>query len=358
MPELALRAIAHIENDLTTKFGLPRQSGLVESLRGRIVFEPEYRRPEALRGLEGFTHIWLIWGFSANRERSWTPTVRPPRLGGNARMGVFATRSPYRPNPVGLSCVKLESIDVDDPDGPVLNISGADLMSGTPIYDIKPYLPYADAHPEASGGFTDNSERRKLDVNCPPELMQRVPEASREALLGVLAHDPRPAYQHDPERTYGLDYAGLDVRFTVDGDELTVSEISAKRPVTEVVAALIRKGDRFMICQRPAHKARALLWEFVGGKLEPGETREQALVRECREELDVSVMPNELFMEVLHEYPDLTVRLSLYTATLTDGEPKLIEHNDIRWISIDEIPQYDFCPADEEILARLMSSGL
>ena len=223
--EHTIQVIAHIRSDFQTKFGIPRQSGLVPELRARIVFEPEFRIPEAVRGLEGFSYIWLIWQFSQSVREGWSPTVRPPRLGGNERRGVFATRSPFRPNPLGLSSVRLEKVELDRELGPVLYVSGADLLDGTPIYDIKPYAPYADAHPEALGGFTDQVERRRLKVECPPALLAAVPEEKRPALLGVLAEDPRPAYQADPERVYGMAFARLEVKFTVSGDTLTVLSV-------------------------------------------------------------------------------------------------------------------------------------
>ena len=219
-----MHVVARIRSDFPAKFGIPRQSGLVEELRAAVVFEPEYRDPAALRGLEGFTHIWLIWQFSENLREGWSPTVRPPRLGGNERMGVFATRSPFRPNPIGLSCVRLLGVEQDRDLGPVLAVAGADLMDGTPILDVKPYIPYADSHPEASGGFTGNSGGPTLAVVFPPDLLERVPEGKRAALTGVLARDPRPPYQHDPDRVYGMAFAGLEVRFTVEGDTLTVTE--------------------------------------------------------------------------------------------------------------------------------------
>lgn len=222
---IPMKVIAHIRTDFATKFGVPRQSGLVEALRGEIVFTPEYRNPDALRGIEEFSHLWLIWQFSQAVRESWQPTVRPPRLGGNQSMGVFATRSPYRPNPIGLSSVKLERVEERPGLGHVLVVSGADLMDGTPILDIKPYLPYVDCRPEATGGFTDRVERRVLEVSCPDELLTRIPAEKREALLGVLAQDPRPAYQKDPTRRYGLTFAGFDVRFTVSGEVLTVVDV-------------------------------------------------------------------------------------------------------------------------------------
>ena len=227
MPEEThtLRVIARIRSDFPTKFGVPRQSGLVEALKSTVVFEPPYRNPDALRGLEDFSHIWLIWQFSGAVRESWSPTVRPPRLGGNARMGVFATRSPFRPNPIGLSAVRLEGVDLHTPDGPVLRVAGADLMDGTPIYDIKPYLAYGDCIPEAGAGYTSGLPERLLEVDVPERWLALVPQDRREALLGVLAHDPRPSYQRDPERVYGLSFAGLDVRFTVTGDVLTVCQI-------------------------------------------------------------------------------------------------------------------------------------
>lgn len=220
-----MKIIARIHSDFPTKFGVPRQSGLVESLQATVVFEPEYRSADAVRGLDAFSHIWLIWEFSESKRDTWSPTVRPPRLGGNARMGVFATRSPFRPNPLGLSCVRLERVELHPELGPVLHVSGADLMDGTPIYDIKPYIPYADSHPDASAGFTGQVDMQPLRVEIPPTLLGLLPPDRREALTGVLAQDPRPRYQTSPERVYGLEFAGFDVRFTVDGGTLTVREI-------------------------------------------------------------------------------------------------------------------------------------
>ena len=217
--------IARIRSDFSTKFGIPRQSGLVEELEAAVVFEPEYRNPDALRGLEGFSHLWLIWEFSQARRESWSPTVRPPRLGGNRRLGVFATRSPFRPNPIGLSCVRLLGVDLHTPEGPVIRVAGADLMDSTPIYDIKPYLPYADCKPQAVGGFASVPKEASLEVDCPAELLTLVPEGKRAALLGVLAQDPRPQYQDDPERVYGMAFGGLEVRFRVAGDRLTVCQV-------------------------------------------------------------------------------------------------------------------------------------
>ncbi|WP_312940116.1 tRNA (N6-threonylcarbamoyladenosine(37)-N6)-methyltransferase TrmO [Oscillibacter sp.] len=221
----SVKFIARIHSDFQTKFGVPRQSGLVEELESRVVFLPEYRNPDALRGLEGFSHLWLIWQFSESMRQSWSPTVRPPRLGGNARMGVFATRSPFRPNPIGLSCVKLLGIEEHQADGCVLRVGGADLMDGTPILDVKPYVPYVDAHPEATGGFAPAAPERKLTVECPPGALELLPEESRAALLGVLAEDPRPAYQDDPGRVYGFGFAGAEVKFSVNGNRLTVLSI-------------------------------------------------------------------------------------------------------------------------------------
>ena len=226
--ESTIRPIAYIHTDLPTKFGLPRQSGLVPQLRSTIVMEPLYRDPVAFRGIEGFSHLWLIWGFSGNKRDSWAATVKPPRLGGNKRMGVFATRSPYRPNALGLSSVKLEAIDFDEKLGPVLTVSGADLMDGTPIYDIKPYLPYADCKPEASGGFAPQ-RGEALAVDFPAELLSRVPEDKRDALTGVLAQDPRPHYQSDPQRIYGMAFAGLEVRFRVVDGAVYVVEVTEER---------------------------------------------------------------------------------------------------------------------------------
>ena len=220
-----MKVIARIRSDFPEKFGIPRQSGLVPQLRAKIVFEPEFRNADALRGIEGFSHLWLIWQFSAAVRETWSPTVRPPRLGGNERVGVFATRSPFRPNAVGLSCVKLEGVAHEEGSGDVLIVSGADLMDGTPIYDVKPYLPYADAHPEARGGFAP-SPKETLAVDCPPELLAALPEGQREALLGVLAQDPRPQYQHDPERVYGMSFGGWDVKFRVCGERLEVLSLT------------------------------------------------------------------------------------------------------------------------------------
>ena len=226
--DAVMKIIAHIHNGFTTKFGIPRQSGLASSVRAEIVFEPEYRNPDALRGLEDFSHLWLIWEFSEAKRDFWSPTVRPPRLGGNKRMGVFATRSPFRPNPIGLSCVKIEEILWQTDRGPVIRVSGADLMDGTPIYDIKPYLPYADCHPEAAGGFAAGAWERQLRVECDEALLCKVPQQHRQAVVDLLSQDPRPSYQHDPERVYGMEYAGMDIRFSVDGDRLTVREIVVK----------------------------------------------------------------------------------------------------------------------------------
>ena len=223
-----MEPIARIRSEFPTKFGVPRQAGLVEGLRAAVVFEPPYRVAEALRGIEGFSHLWLIWEFSQNKKTGWSPTVRPPRLGGNRRLGVFATRSPFRPNPLGLSCVKLEKAELTGPDGPVLWVSGADLVDGTPVFDIKPYLPYADCRPEAVGGFAGEAPEGRLTVDFPRPLLARVPEERREALLGVLAQDPRPPYQDDPDRVYGFGFAGLEVRFRVRDGVLTVVDVSTR----------------------------------------------------------------------------------------------------------------------------------
>lgn len=220
-----MKTIARIHNDFSAKFGIPRQSGLVEALKATIVFEPEFRNPEAVRGLETFSHIWLIWEFSEAVSETWSPTVRPPRLGGNKRMGVFATRSPFRPNPLGLSSVKLERIEQHPELGPILHISGADLMDGTPVYDIKPYIK-SDCHPDALGGYTDTLEETLLEVGFSEQLRQLIPEDKYQALLGVLAQDPRPAYHNDPERIYGLEFAGFNIRFTVRDRLLSVTEVT------------------------------------------------------------------------------------------------------------------------------------
>ncbi|MGN8631396.1 tRNA (N6-threonylcarbamoyladenosine(37)-N6)-methyltransferase TrmO [Blautia sp. HCP3S3_G3] len=228
-----MKVIARIHTDFPTKFGIPHQSSRIAELKSQIVFEPEYRIPEAVRGLEEFTHLWLIWEFSQSVREKWSPTVRPPKLGGNIRKGVFATRSPFRPNPLGLSSVRLERIEMDKERGPVLHITGADLMDGTPIYDIKPYLPYVDSHPDASGGFTDQISYEKLEVIFPDEWLEQIPESSREALIQVLAADPRPGYQKDADRIYGLAFQDKDIHFRVKGRVLTVCGISDYRKERE-----------------------------------------------------------------------------------------------------------------------------
>ncbi len=220
-----MQPIAHIHTDFPTKFGIPRGAGIVPSLVGRIVFLPAYRNREALRGIDGFSHLWLLWEFSEAKREGWSPTVRPPRLGGNTRMGVFATRSPYRPNPIGLSCVRLLDICETTEEGTVLLVGGADLMDGTPIYDIKPYLPGTDAHPDALDGFAGPVAGARLSVSFPDALLLRLPEAARAAAPLVLAEDPRPSYQEDPERIYGMPYAGFDVRFFVKDGVLTVTDV-------------------------------------------------------------------------------------------------------------------------------------
>ena len=220
-----MRPIAHICSDFGSKFGVPRQSGLVDALTAAVVFEEPYRNSDALRGLEGFSHIWLIWVFHQALRTEWSPTVRPPRLGGNQRVGVFASRSPFRPNPIGLSSVKLDAVEHTDRFGPVLRIRGADLVDGTPILDIKPYLPYGDCHPEASGGFASDPVRPSLAVDIPPDLLARLPADRQEALRQVLALDPRPRYQDDPSRVYGFPFAGHEVKFTVADGRLTVTDI-------------------------------------------------------------------------------------------------------------------------------------
>ena len=221
-----MKIIARIRNDFPEKFGIPRQSGLVPALQAQIVFEPAYRNPAAVKGLEAYSHIWLLWQFSELRD-TWSPTVRPPRLGGNKHVGVFATRSPFRPNPIGLSSVKLERIVLDEKLGPVLLVSGADLLDGTPIYDIKPYLPFTDSHPDAAGGFADDFVEYGLEVEFPEELLAQVPAAKREALLGILRQDPRPSYQHDAERVYGVTFGNQNIRFQVQGAVLRVIGVAS-----------------------------------------------------------------------------------------------------------------------------------
>ncbi|HIW55207.1 MAG TPA: tRNA (N6-threonylcarbamoyladenosine(37)-N6)-methyltransferase TrmO [Candidatus Ruthenibacterium merdigallinarum] len=228
MEECTLRPIAHIQSAFAEKFGIPRQSGLVESLPAQVIFEPEFRSAEALRGLEEYSHIWLIWHFSANRPVPASPTVRPPRLGGNTRMGVFATRSPYRPNPLGLSCVRLTSIELSTPQGPVLHVAGADLMDKTPIFDIKPYLPHIDSKPDALGGFSSRTKAYALSVDFPPQLLLRVPAPLRKPLCEVLAQDPRPSYQNDPSRVYGFAFAEQEIHFTVSDGCVHVCGVSER----------------------------------------------------------------------------------------------------------------------------------
>lgn len=220
-----MKIIAHIRTDFPTKFGIPRQSGMIDALKAKIVFEPEYRNPDAFLGLDGFSHIWLLWEFSENLRNTWAPMVKPPRLGGNKRQGVFATRSPFRPNPIGLSSVRLDCMELDAELGPVLYVSGADLMDNTPIYDIKPYLPYTDSHPEAVGGFADKFKDYALKVEIPAQWLQMIPEEYQESVFGILAGDPRPSYQRDPNRRYGVEFAGFDVRFKVRDNLLTVCEV-------------------------------------------------------------------------------------------------------------------------------------
>ena len=225
MENLNIQIIAKMRSDFPTKFGIPRQSGLVEELESTIVFEPEFRNPDALRGIEGYSHLWLIWQFSQAVRQDWSPTVRPPRLGGNTRMGVFATRSPFRPNHLGLSCVRLLGVEHTDSEGTVIHVAGADLMDGTPIVDIKPYIPYSDSFPDALGGFTDSAEDFILEVVFPENLLKVLPENKRRAAIGVLSHDPRPSYQRKPDRVYGLGFAGFDIRFTVEEKVLTVCDV-------------------------------------------------------------------------------------------------------------------------------------
>ena len=217
-----MKVIGHIRTDFPSKFGIPRQSGLIDSLKGKIILEPEYRNPQVYKGIEEFSHIWLLWEFSEAKKEHWSATVKPPRLGGKKRMGVFATRAPFRPNNIGLSCVKLDRVEQDEKDGPVLWVAGVDMLDGTPIYDIKPYIPLADCHPEASEGYTRETKIHELKVEFPEELLNQYPEEKRQAVLGILAQDPRPTYFQDPERVYGVPFAGFDVKFRVDGDLLIV----------------------------------------------------------------------------------------------------------------------------------------
>lgn len=225
MENINIQVIARMRSDFPTKFGIPRQSGLVDELESTIVFEPEFRNSDALRGIEGYSHLWIIWQFSQAVRQDWSPTVRPPRLGGNTRMGVFATRSPFRPNHLGLSCVKLLGVEHTEENGTVIHVAGADLMDGTPIFDIKPYIPYSDCISDAVGGFTDTADDFILDVVFPEYLLNMLPESKRQAAIGVLSHDPRPSYQRKPDRIYGLGFAGFDIRFTVKDKVLTVCDL-------------------------------------------------------------------------------------------------------------------------------------
>ena len=223
--DITIQVIARMKSDFPTKFGIPRQSGLVDALQSTIIFEPEFRNADTLRGLENYSHLWLIWQFSQAVRKEWSPTVRPPRLGGNTRMGVFATRSPFRPNSLGLSSVQIIGLEDTPQYGTVIHVAGADLMDGTPIFDIKPYIPYCDSHPEATGGFTDTADDFILEVDFPHHLLEKIPVEKRNALLGTLSHDPRPSYQQDPNREYGLTFAGVNIRFQVADKHLTVNEV-------------------------------------------------------------------------------------------------------------------------------------
>ena len=225
MEDIKIQVIARMHSDFATKFGIPRQSGLVDELRSTIVFEPEFRNSDALRGMEGFSHLWLIWQFSEAVRSGWSPTVRPPRLGGNTRMGVFATRSPFRPNNLGLSCVRFLGLEETKEYGTVIHVGGADLIDGTPIFDIKPYIPYADCKTDALGGFTGGTEGELLQVHFPAPLLEKLPPEKQQAAIGILAHDPRPSYQKDSERVYGLTFAGFDIRFSVNDRLLTVVDV-------------------------------------------------------------------------------------------------------------------------------------
>ena len=225
MENVNIQIIARMKSDFPSKFGIPRQSGLVQALRSTIIFEPEYRNADALRGLEDFSHLWIIWQFSMAVRQDWSPTIRPPRLGGNTRLGVFATRSPFRPNNLGLSSVEILGLEHTEQYGTVIHVAGADLMDGTPIFDIKPYIPYSDCHPEATGGFTDTAADFILEVEIPDSLLNKLPEEKRQAVLGILSHDPRPSYQKDSERIYGLSFGGFNIRFQVNENRLTVVSI-------------------------------------------------------------------------------------------------------------------------------------
>lgn len=228
METIEYKVIAHISTDLPEKFGVPRQSGMAKGLTGRIIFEPDFRNPDALRGLSAFSHLWLIWDFSLAHRDEWSPTVRPPRLGGNKRMGVFATRSPFRPNSIGLSSVEIVGIVPDSIDGPIINVAGVDMIDGTPIIDIKPYIPYTDSHPEANGGFTQSNEFKQLEVKFADDVKHHLPDGKIKALVDILSNDPRPQYQDDPERIYGLSFAGCQVKFFVRENILTVSNITTQ----------------------------------------------------------------------------------------------------------------------------------
>lgn len=221
-----MKIIAHMSTDFPSKFGIPRQSGIIEELKGKIIFETEFRNPDALKGLEDFSHIWVIWNFSETQREGWAPTVRPPALGGNTRVGVFATRSPFRPNPIAMSCIKIESIDLHTPEGPVIEVSGVDMMDGTPIFDIKPYVPYADCRPEAASGFASPFPAHDLELDFPESELVKVPEKLRSPLIRILKNDPRPAYHADSEREYGLPLGSIEVRFFVDENVIHVISVT------------------------------------------------------------------------------------------------------------------------------------
>ena len=225
----SLKPIAHMQSDFSTKFGIPRQSGIVDALRSTIIFEPEFRNPEALRGLEGYSYIWLIWGFSESPKDTWSPTVRPPRLGGNIRMGVFATRSPFRPNSLGLSSVKILEIENTAEYGHVIHVAGADLMNGSPIFDVKPYVPDADSHPDALAGFASPGNKPKLQVDIPREWAECIPEDKLDAIIGILSQDPRPSYQQDPGKIYGMEFSQMEIKFCVEGKTVVITEVSPIR---------------------------------------------------------------------------------------------------------------------------------
>ena len=346
-----LAQIAHIETDFSEKFGIPRQSGLVEELRARIVFEPEFRSPDAVRGLDGYDYIWLVWQFSTVVQAgqdgtNWRPTVRPPRLGGNTRMGVFATRSPFRPNALGLSSVKLLKVEPNTPQGPVLTVGGADLLDGTPIFDIKPYLPYVDAHPDARGGFTDTTKFYTLQVQAEPEVLEQIPADKRDALLGVLRSDPRPSYQHDPERLYGLSFGGVEVKFKGYGK---ITEENISEMMREIRLSLLEADVNYKVVKEFTNNVKEkAIGEEVNKSLNPGELFVKIVKDELTEllggentPLNISGNPATLMLVGLQGSGKTTTigKLANYLRKNNKKKPLLVACDVYRPAAIDQLKQ-------------------